>query len=469
MRNAADRDIPRYCRMSLILLLPGIISLILVLRGRIETAFLSVYLPALLLLPETYSIRLPHFPPTSAAEFALIPIGIVGLLRLVRSGSFALMDFLVTFFAFSVGLSEILHAPVLNDAIFSAMNAFISFVLAYMVGRQLIEPDLRFTTVRRFVILMLLLGPAGLYEWKMGQSLYGMFGDRVLGISANESVQLRGGHGRMASAFSGAEPAGIAFAMTACLNAWLVYLKKVKAQVNFGKTLDKLEQYHVPGILLLLYVWLSQSRGPQLAVLAGYLILQIPRFKNTKMMTVVVAILLVVAYLGATAYFAAYTNISDPNAVSEQQSSAMYRRLMNELYAPIAAEGGWTGWGLIGIPHIAGLTSIDNHFLLVHLAWGRLAYILFVLITWENIRVLLVRSWQFKSTQDRAFAFSMMAAMAVLWIALLTVYLGEQLPQVAFLLIGWVQSMKPGKPMTSAGVQITENQNQKFAFRRVFG
>ena len=97
---------------------------------------------------------------------------------------------------------------------------------------------------------------------------------------------------------------------------------------------------------------------------------------------------------------------------------------MNEVYAPIAEKGGWTGWGVMGVPHIQGMKSIDNHYLLVHLAWGRLGYILFLLIVWENIRVLLVRSWQFKALQDRAFVFSMLAAMAVLWFTLLTVYYG---------------------------------------------
>ena len=149
-------------------------------RERIETAFLSVYLPCLLCLPQDYSVRIPHLPPISAAEFALIPLGLVGIFRLIRRGSFAVMDLLVLLYTASIGLSEILHAPVVNDGIFSAMDAFISMFMAYVAGRTLIEPDLRLATVRRFVTLVLLDGPLGLYEWRMGQSLYGVFGDRVL-------------------------------------------------------------------------------------------------------------------------------------------------------------------------------------------------------------------------------------------------------------------------------------------------
>jgi hypothetical protein len=442
--------------MSLLVVLPGLISLYFVLRGRVDTAFLNVYLPCLLALPDDYRIRIPHLPPTSAAEFALIPLGLVGIYRLIGSFSFALMDLLVVLYASSIGLSEILHAPVLNDGIFSAMNAFIGIFLAYAAGRKLIEPNLRLATVRRFVILVLLNGFPGLYEWRMGQSPYGIFGQRVLGLtSIVESVQIRNGRGRMGSVFSGGEPGGIAYAMTFCLNAWLVYLWRVQASVDLGKTLTTLEKYHLPELLLFSYVYLTQSRGPLLAFGAGFLILQIPRFKSTRMMTIVVALLLAGGYMAATAYFESYATGNEANAQNEQQGSAIYRREMNLVYPPIAEKGGWTGYGVGGIPHVQGKMSIDNHYLLVHLAWGRLGYILFLLIVWENMRVLLVRSWQLKAFEDRAFVFSMLGAMAVLWITLLTVYLGGQLPQISFLLIGWMQAT--GQP-----------QARGFSFRRVF-
>jgi hypothetical protein len=454
--------------MSALLLLPGFISLFLVLRGRIETAFLSVYLPCLLCLPDDYQLRIPHLPPTSAAQFALIPLGIVGVFRLFRSGSFALMDILVVLFAASVSLSEILHTAILNNGIFFAMNTFVSTVLAYVAGRTLIEPDLRLATVQRFVTLVLLDGPIGLYEWKMAQSPYGMFGRRVLGLTTIlENVQLRNGHGRLGAVFWGAEPAGIAFAMTFCLNAWLVYRRRVQASVDLGERpaefqglinapfLSSLKD-HVPGLLLLLYLWLTQSRGPQIALAAGYLILQIPRFKSTRIMTIVVAVLLVGGYWATSAYFASYRSI-DQAALTEQQKSALYRVAMNKMYPPIAEKGGWTGWSVGGVPYIHGLESIDNHYLLVHLAWGRLGYIFFVLIVWENIRVLGARSWQLEALDDRAFIFSMLAAMAVLWFTLLTVFLAGQLPQISFLLIGWIQST--GRP--------PRMRELPFSFRRV--
>ena len=212
---------------------------------------------------------------------------------------------------------------------------------------------------------------------------------------------------------------------------------------------------------------LTQSRGPEISLAAGYLILQIPRFKNTRLMTFVVTGLLVAGYFAASAHFAASTNVTDPTEI-EQANSAAYRRTMNIVYAPIAEAGGWTGWSIGSVPHVLGMKSIDNHYLLVHLSWGRLAYILIVLISWESIRVSFVRSWQLKAAQDRAFAFSMFAAMAVVWLTLLTVFMGEQLPQITFLLMGWIQSMVPGTTATPSGAQVPEVRNTKFSFRRVF-
>ena len=454
--------------MNVLLLLPALISLYLVIRGRVETAFLTVYLPALLLLPESYAIRLPHLPPTSAAEFALIPIGIFALYRFVQRASIKLTDILLVLFMISLAASEVLRERVMNDGIFTALTAFISIFLAYMVGRKLIEPHLRFVTIRRIVVLILALGPVGIFEWRMGQNLYGLIGQRLLHlVNVQTSVQLRAGHGRMGAAFSDAEIAGIAFAITIALNAWLTYMNKVHAGATLGKQLAWIEKYHIPGILLLTYLWLTQSRGPMLAVTATYLIIQIPKFKNTKLASALVATLLVIATLGAYQYYSRYTNISDPGAiVDEQQGSALYRRQMNELYQPIAAQGGWLGWGLVGIPHISGLQSIDNEFLLVYLAQGRLGIIILVLITLENIRTLVMLSWRLRNKDDRAFVFSMLGAMAALWISLLTVYMGEQLPQFAFLLVGWSQSIVESK--TASETETRFSHRSRFSFQKVF-
>jgi hypothetical protein len=444
--------------MTFLLLIPGCISLFLVLRGRLETAFLSVYLPSLLLLPMDYGVRLPHLPPFSAAEFALMPIGPVVLYRLVRSGSFRLMDVLVVLFWVSWSASEILGEPVRNDGIFSAISAIVVYLMTYATGRRLIEPNLRMETVRRFVIFILLLGPVGLFEWRFAWSPYSMIGQNFLGVASSSSyagIQIRNGRGRFSASLGGGELAGLVIAMTFCLNAWLVFMNKPRNGVDLGKRFTQLEKYHVPELLLVLYLWLTQSRGPMLALAAGYPILQIPKFKNPKLGIGVVAVVLALGALGAYQYFTRYTDVQDPSTMTEQQGSALYRKEMNIAYQSVAEKGGWLGWSVGAVPEVGGMKSIDNHFLLTHLIQGKFGYILLLLITAESIRTGAMSIWRLQALADRAFACSVLAVFVTLWVTLYTVYMGNQVPQLTFLLLGWGQSIAP-------------KTRSQFAFRRVF-
>jgi hypothetical protein len=139
---------------------------------------------------------------------------------------------------------------------------------------------------------------------------------------------------------------------------------------------------------------------------------------------------------------------------------------MNELYQPIVAKGGFLGWGYLSHPILSGMFSIDNEFLLVHLAYGTAGYLLFVLIAVETFRRPLIQAWNLRGREDQAFVISLLAAMATFWISIATVYMGEQTPQIAFLLIGWSQSLTPGfaTPATTA----VEAAPTRYTFRRVF-
>lgn len=456
--------------MSFVFLLAGVVSLLFVLRGRVETAFLYVYLPCLLLFPNGFGFRLPHLPPLSAAQAALIPIGIVALYRLISSRSFRPMDGLVLLFLVSATLSEVLREPVVNDGIFISIGTFISLFMTYAVGRTLIEPHLRIASVRNIVIMVLLLGPVGLIEWRLGMNLYGIINERLFGgtLEVYSTVQMRSGHGRMGASFVDAEIGGIAFGMTAVLNTWLVFLNKRHPMVPLGRFLSRLEKWHIPGMCLILFVYLTQSRGPLMTTIVAYLIVQIPKFKKVKLASVIVALIILSGGIAAYSYFSHYTNNVDFGSVAnEQQGSALYRRLMNERYKPIAEAGGWLGWGLLHHPSIPGLLSIDNEFLLIHLSQGRLGYLLFILICLESFRKLCLQAWNIPDRIDKAFAFSIFASMFVFWITLLTVYMGEQLPQFGFLLLGWGQSITPaGLSAESAAPE--QQVRQKYVFKRVY-
>jgi hypothetical protein len=89
-----------------------------------------------------------------------------------------------------------------------------------------------------------------------------------------------------------------------------------------------------------------------------------------------------------------------------------------------------------------------------------------MLIAVESVRIPFMRSWCLQSLEDRAFAVSILSALVMLWIVLATVYMGAQLPQIGFLLIGWGQSIVPGHRVP---VVLQEaSTNPPFHFGRVF-
>ena len=355
------------------------------------------------------------------------------------------MDALVFLFWVSYCITEISREPVLNDGILSAAEAFVSWLLAYAVGRQLIEPDLRFKTVRRIVIFILLLCPFGVYEWRFGQSIYGIIGQKFFGvtITLGEGIQLREGRGRLSVSFGGGEFAGIVIGLTFALNAWLVFVNKARRGVDLGRWLAKLEKYHIPALLMAFCIWLTQSRGALISLASAFIILQIPKFKRMKLATAVVAVVFILAAFGAKQYFAHYLDIPT-KMMTEEQSSAAYRQAMNRVYQSIAEMGGWFGWAS-AIPVVGGQKSIDNQYLLTHLVQGELGYILLILIAADSIRTAIASAWSFRALEDRVFACSMMAIFAIFWITYYTIFMGVQMPQITFLMLGWGQSLVPGK------------------------
>jgi hypothetical protein len=456
----------RFIRMTLILLAPTIIAFYLVWRGRSDVAFLSVFLPCLLLLPQYYVYRLPHLPPLSTAELASVPIGAASLGRFIKRRSFVLGDLFVFGFLVGIILSETLREPSsrFKDGFQISIESLVCPMLVYVIGRELVEPSLRLLTVKRIIILVLLLIPFALVEWRLGQSIYGLLGEKLFGFPY-VGVQRRANHGRAVMAFNDAEIAGIICGMFMALNAWLVYLNKKQPAAKIFGFLSTLEQFHIPAILLLGALVLTQARGPLIAVAAAYVILQITRFKSVRVGTLVVALVLGGGGYLAYRYFQNYSATANAyGALDERDTSVLYRRDMHKLYAPIVEKGGWLGWGLLGHPKIKGLSSADDEFLLVQLGQGKFGLLTFVLMEIESFRYLLFQLWKAQTPDDRAFICSMIAALAVFWISITTVYMGEQLPQVAFLLIGWSFSIVPGRAASAAGPQAVKT---KFALGKV--
>jgi hypothetical protein len=447
--------------LAIIFLIPFFLSLFYLVKGRFDLAFLNVYLPCLFLLPSYFSIRLPHMPPQSPAEWALFPLGIALLIARGRWPRLRRMDLWVVLFMVSLGASELLREDSPKDGLALFANTFLQMFFGYLVGRCLIEPDLRIPTVKRIVLLFLCLTPAVLWEYRMGQNPWITAAHRIFHFQFGSFVQIRGGHARVQACFGHAILAGIMFFIVLLLNASLGDIYK-RDKFRLGALFSSLERYHVPAVLLLLFLLLTRSRGPMIGAAVGYSILQIPKFRNIKIGAALVALLLVIAGVFAYNYFNKYTSVKDASNENEEQSSAAYRRELLVSYKPIIETGGWLGWGILSFPKVPCQPSIDNYYLLVQLSQGKVGLYLFLLIAAESLFGAARSAFTFRARESRYFAFVCIGVLAGLFFSLYTVYLGDQVVQVCFLLIGWTQSLQ------DAGEVELPSVEEKYRFRRVF-
>jgi hypothetical protein len=354
---------------SIVFVLPFFFSLGYLLWHRRDLAFLNVYLPCLILLPDYYAFRIPHFPPESAASWALLPLGLSLLFSPIPRLKLRRLDLWVTLYALSFAASELSREPNPKDGAV-LLGSYVSTVfLAYIVGRRVIEPSLRVATAQRIILLFVCLTPFIIYEYVYRNPWIMMASHFHLDITS--SVQIRHGSPRVQASFGHAILAGIMFFIVFMLNYFLADLYK-RDRSRLGTITCWLERYHVPALLMLMFLWLTQSRGPMLSAVVGYSILQIPRFRRPKVAAFVVLLLLAIAGSAAYSYLDKYTSVPDDGTLSEEQGSAIYRRELMKNYEPIVEKGGWLGWGALNVPHVQGQMSIDNGYLLIELAQGKL-------------------------------------------------------------------------------------------------
>jgi hypothetical protein len=446
--------------LAVIFLIPFFLSLFCVIKGRPDWAFLNIYLPCALLLPAYYGYRIPHFPIESASAWALLPLGASLLFSPGRWPSLRRMDLWVVLFMLSLAASELLREKSPKDGLALFGDMFVQMFFAYVVGRCLIEPNLRMATTKRIVLLFLCLTPAILFEYRMGRNPW-IMGAGAFGIYPHWFVQIRSGHARVAASFGGSILAGILFAIALCLDCTLADMYRFDKR-RLGTLFYYLERYHVPAVLLALFIFLTGSRGPLISATIGYLILQIPRFRNIRLAAVIVLLILGTGGLLLNSYFNRYTSAEGSINMNEEQSSAIYRRELVKNYQPVLKQGGWLGWGALSFPRAEGQLSIDNEYLLLQLAQGKLGLYLFLLMAAESLAMLTARAFTFRAHESQFFAFALLGALLTLYTSLYTVYLGEVVVQVCFLLLGWSHSLQ------DIGPKSTDDVLQRHGFKRVF-
>ena len=467
--------------MGLIILIPAVACWIALARGSAQRALLTVYLPVLLLLPEYYILRLPHLPPLTFSDAAILPLGVAILLTEMKRWRYCWMDLWVLLLAMSVGLSEALSKQLANGEwmnLFSAqavtsrtlgtnladgglmfVASLFSMVMPYMVGKTLIERygaegDLmRRRFVARMTTLMAIVAAISVVDFLRGGNTWQTVGARIF-VSQQYNgwlPQMRWGFGRIAGPYGHAILAGMMFLAGLVYCLWLRHVEPGWGSRRLIAGLPFTVRGAIVGGVMA-GLLMTQSRGPWLGMgLALVFALLTRRFsvgRATVLFLVVLTVFSVVAYRVGNKY----TDKDLAQASTVEQRNAIYRRELLESYMPLVMQHKAFGWGITTYPEINGQGSIDNEYLLLAVTQGCFGLGLFLIICAGSAIRLLTLISRPTEHEDRMLVFAHLAVLIGLLTTLATVYLGEQVVMVFFLLAGWIQAMRPRPALAIDGV-----------------
>ena len=453
--------------MSLVVYLAFVAAAVVALRHGPGRALLVVYLPVLLLIPDGFRAITPGLPDPNFNQAALIPIVAVALLRYGRSWRPAPMDALIVLFAAWVGTSDYM-ARGYNDAQNLMFSMLFSVLAPYFVARWVISAEgLDVAVARRFVILVFGVALVGVWEAKFGfNPFHALIGSLFPGQGKGWVTTFRYGLARVAGPYSHAILAGIMLAVAFVLQRWLQSAGHWEARFVRFKALPWPKARVITAVLVL-GMLMTVARGPWLGAAVAVAILAVGQAANRRRaMMIAGAVLAVGAVAGAWA-LNDYLDIKPGAAMSMSQESALYRKVLFEKYFDIALQSAWFGWGLTTWPKVRGMAFIDNYYLLISLMHGVPAMLMLVCMLLGSA-VQCVRRGLAEAPGSHSPAFAFAGIFVAVFVALGTVYLGEQVLPTLFFMLGWAQGwLRHG---TAASVRVDAPQPGPVPrFRHVIG
>jgi len=425
--------------MVYIVYLAAAAAMAIALRASPGRALVSVYLPALLLIPNGFRAITPGIPDPNFNQAAILPILLFALMRHAHRWRLSATDAMVFAMAGLVAVSEY-RAAGYDEAQNLIFDMLASVIAPYLAARLCASSeDLHVDLAKRMVALLAAAAAIGLFEFRFGWNPFlVLIGTFFPGQATGWVTTFRHGFARVAGPFAHAILAGIAMAIGYRFARWLqwnghwrerapglAWLPWSRAQIAVGTLFA--------GALMTI------ARGPWLGALAGALPSIIGGSRNRRRaLTLVLAVLLVGGPLGWAA-FDAYLSVEPGAEITASQESAMYRKVLFEKYVDIALDHALLGWGRVTWPKVPGMESIDNYFLLLALMHGVLVLALLVsLFVWQGLR-LFARGMADPGGKS-SLGFTFAGVLIVVFVSLVTVYLGEQVLPLFFLVLGWSEA-----------------------------
>lgn len=447
----------------------GISAALLQLPGR---ALLVVYVPVLLIVPDTFHAITPGLPDPSANVAVMIPIFLAALVAYGRNWRPSIADLLVITIAVLMATSEYLAAGY-SEAQNLMFGTLFQIVAPYLVARWAIDHEgLHVELAKRMVIILFAIGLIGVFEFRFGWNPFLALGERTFfrGQGLGWVTTFRHGFARVAGPFAHCILAGMMMVLAYRLNRWLEWGNHWEPKFRWLPVLPWSKARIISAGLLLASL-ITIARGPWLGGILGAVLVNAGRHPKRKAAFAFGLGFLSLAAIPVYLAFQSYLDVKPGMAMTLSQETAMYRKVLFEKYAAIAINHAWLGWGRNTWPKVAGMGSIDNYYLLLSLMHGVLVTgLLTALMGWMSVR--LFRAGMAEPRESNSLAFTFLGIIVAFAVSIATVYLGEAVVPAFFLVLGWAEGYMQGRGHRGvSGSGLTDKQPESritpFNFRRV--
>ena len=435
--------------MAYIVFTAMFLSMWMLSKEGIESAFLKVWIPFYLAMPFSFWVDIKGLPDPNFMQAAILPILFVLMRQLFELGKFEYgpMEGLMTLYVAIRVYCDFLgrgYSDAQNYAFYMISALLGPYVLArYVISNRRME----IATAQKLVLMFLFFFPLFLYEAKFWVSpifkiFSGFFPNSFSGLS------IRWGLARTAGTFEHPILACIMILAVYRLHRWLSWIG-VWDQPQTG-WLKKIQDYlkpfpfafkHQITIILVLMALMTISRGPWIGGFAGAALTMVGNARNRKQMLIRVATILLIGGIAAKMSLDAYITPKVGEVLSGEAETMLYRKVMIEKYQAFLFDKLWSGWGLTTVPKIQGMESIDNAFFLMALQHGILAPIVFLTIMAYAI-VSQIKLALAAPLKEPPIGFTFVGIYVMCLISFFTVYMGAQTEPLIFFLLGWGESIK---------------------------
>ncbi|HWE53376.1 MAG TPA: O-antigen ligase family protein [Bryobacteraceae bacterium] len=456
---------------ELIILIPGIIAWRVMSKQSLAAAFLLVYLPVFLILPDYYSLPVPSVPDPTFLQTAIMPIG-AGLLWsafVKREWKFSILDFGVLAFLGWQVVCELYNSrqQEMPDLIFDLATLA---VFPYMAGKTLVEQTgLRARVARGFVWAVFLVCLLSVYEFRMGVSLFRpALGPFFPGQTPQWVTQVRWGFGRIAGPYGHAISMAVFVGVAYLLHRWLIDVGQWERKFRWMGS-HPLTKQRIITVGLLAGLFMTLSRGPWLGAIAGGILAEVGFSKNRPRALVRALLILVVG--GTVLYYAGQAYLQGVSAFEgvEEQASAEYRAILINQYEDIVMQSPIFGWGRANWPKVVGMPSIDNNYLFIALGTGLTGLGIFSAMFLLCIGRIFKSGYftRHLSPDERSFRFAMFGILVSIAFSTATTYISAHMYPLFFFLLGWTETLVIARPAMALPQELAATRAVDFRMMRV--